>query len=137
MRQILLSIACFSAALLLHADLSPLAAHRPALMKVIEQIMDKAMKECAPYYSDDPSCLEIQFGTDYRWQIVRDQNELVGLTGTQRKTGPSGACFDSPCIWSSDPLHNRPDGYVKYTMRDQVEFAKAWARTHPAPFGVH
>lgn len=69
-------------ATLLLAALAAIPAHAAQLREQINSIYDKSVAQCAMFWGGDMGCVKAQFAANYRWEITRDQDRLVGMPGT-------------------------------------------------------
>ena len=56
------------------------------LQSQINALYSKSVTECAAFHAGDQECIKSQFQANYRWEILRDQDRLIGPPGIP---GPS------------------------------------------------
>jgi hypothetical protein len=54
---------------------------RSPLEAQITAIYDKSVKECSVFQADTDNCIKTQFFANYRWEVIRDQDRIVGAPG--------------------------------------------------------
>ena len=63
------------------------------LKSQIDSIYVKSVKECSAFFAGNEECVKRQFSDNYRWEVVQDQDRVVGapgVPGASEPTGPTG-----------------------------------------------